>query len=87
MEQSAAVPQHLRCRENGPIVIDLPAGSVVRLDGRELVLARPGLALCRCGGSADKPLCDGSHKRQGFAGPAVRIAIETGTGTGLDEAG
>ncbi|MGC8476406.1 MAG: CDGSH iron-sulfur domain-containing protein [Acetobacteraceae bacterium] len=64
-------------------MIDLPAGTPVRLDGRLLVLDRPKLALCRCGASADKPLCDGSHKRLGFTAPAVRIAIETGTG--LDE--
>lgn len=30
--------------------------------------ARPLLALCRCGCSAIKPLCDGSHARVGFSG-------------------
>jgi CDGSH-type Zn-finger protein/truncated hemoglobin YjbI len=30
--------------------------------------ARPQLALCRCGASAIKPLCDGSHARTGFTG-------------------
>lgn len=24
--------------------------------------------LCRCGGSANKPYCDGTHRRNGFSG-------------------
>ncbi len=31
-------------------------------------LALPQLALCRCGGSARKPFCDGSHVSNGFTG-------------------
>lgn len=29
------------------------------------------VALCRCGGSANKPFCDGTHARNGFSGAAA----------------
>jgi CDGSH-type Zn-finger protein len=34
----------------------------------ERLETRPTLALCRCGGSANKPFCDGTHNRIGFKG-------------------
>jgi CDGSH-type Zn-finger protein len=36
-------------------------------DGEELPL-QPVTALCRCGGSANKPYCDGTHGKIGFVG-------------------
>jgi CDGSH-type Zn-finger protein len=39
---------------------------VTTSDGTELE-ARARVTLCRCGASANKPLCDGSHKEAGFA--------------------
>jgi CDGSH-type Zn-finger protein len=31
--------------------------------------------LCRCGHSATKPLCDGSHRAVGWVAPAAEIVI------------
>lgn len=56
----------LRFRENGPYVLDLPEGTIFRLNGEEMRLERAKLALCRCGHSGEKPFCDGSHKAAGF---------------------
>jgi CDGSH-type Zn-finger protein/truncated hemoglobin YjbI/ferredoxin len=50
---------------NGPYLVT----GVIRLTnwlGEELP-ARPQMALCRCGSSAIKPLCDGTHARIGFS--------------------
>ena len=65
----------IRFRENGSVVIDLPAGTTFELDGREQRLSRPKLALCRCGHSEQKPFCDGSHKRMGFQAREARITV------------
>lgn len=65
----------IRFRENGPIVIDLPAGAGYTLDGRRQTLDRAKLALCRCGQSRRKPLCDGSHRDAGFTAPAALLIV------------
>ena len=54
-------------RENGPLV----AKGIKRMvgpDGSE-VDVKDVMALCRCGLSKNKPFCDGSHKKIGFAAP------------------
>ncbi|MCS7193441.1 MAG: CDGSH iron-sulfur domain-containing protein [Meiothermus sp.] len=66
----------IRLRENGSLVLDLPEGSRYLLNGEERRLERAKLALCRCGWSGAKPLCDGSHKRVGFQAPAGEMELE-----------
>jgi CDGSH-type Zn-finger protein len=57
----------IKARENGPYKISGPV-TLIDADGSEYELPDDGkpLALCRCGGSATKPFCDGTHKRNGF---------------------
>ena len=47
-------------RVEGNFEIVDPQGNAFGLAGRTTV------SLCRCGHSANKPFCDGSHKRVGF---------------------
>jgi CDGSH-type Zn-finger protein len=56
----------IRLRKNGPYVIEAEDVRVVDWTGVEYSLARLPVALCRCGASATKPFCDGSHRRIGF---------------------
>lgn len=48
---------------NGPLLLDGPF-TLRSLAGDEH--AGTKAALCRCGGSASKPFCDGTHRRNGF---------------------
>lgn len=50
---------------DGPLLVRGPA-TLLRSDGVSLPRSREVVALCRCGGSAIKPLCDGTHKVNGF---------------------
>ena len=67
----------IRCRERGPLVVELPV-----VDGQATVGLRMtdhvggefplpthkrAVALCRCGQTGTRPFCDGSHKTCGFA--------------------
>ncbi|HLZ71952.1 MAG TPA: CDGSH iron-sulfur domain-containing protein [Dehalococcoidia bacterium] len=57
-------------RPNGPYIIEGPL-TVVDIEGKEYKSDRPRIALCRCGGSGNKPFCDGSHQRNGFEAPSA----------------
>ena len=57
----------LRLRRNGPLIVEGDDVCVVDWDGVEQRPTRRPVALCRCGASASKPFCDGSHRRTGFS--------------------
>jgi hypothetical protein len=51
---------------NGPLLVK--GGCLVKHpDGRTEVRETVS-AFCRCGASANKPYCDGSHRKSGFVG-------------------
>jgi uncharacterized Fe-S cluster protein YjdI len=51
---------------NGPLMVH-GAITVKSQDGK-IMRKEKVTAFCRCGGSANKPFCDGSHKNNGFQG-------------------
>jgi CDGSH-type Zn-finger protein len=63
----------IECLPNGPYLAkglaDLRTST-----GAALPTPAPVLALCRCGGSANKPFCDGTHQRNGFSGARLASA-------------
>jgi CDGSH-type Zn-finger protein len=62
----------ITCRPNGPYLVEGeielydPAGNRVQAAGR--------VALCRCGGSVNKPFCDGTHSKIGFQAAEAAVA-------------
>ena len=56
----------IKAAENGPLLVN----GLTRLTnskGADLE-TKETTALCRCGHSANKPYCDGTHKQKGFSG-------------------
>src|SRR5260370_18664586 len=59
----------IMARKNGPFRVEAPEGSIelVDADGHKYDLTgKPNFALCRCGGSVNKPFCDGTDRPIGF---------------------
>ena len=70
-QETASEGTTVEPRPNGPLfvrgrvrIVD-PDGNLIREDTR--------VALCRCGASANKPFCDGSHRRIGFTTAPVDV--------------
>ncbi len=66
----------IRPMESGPYIVQGPV-RVIDADGNEYdVSDRKSIALCRCGGSATKPFCDGTHKKNGFSAPERAVVAD-----------
>jgi CDGSH-type Zn-finger protein len=68
MLSERAGPLHIDPEPNGPLAV---RGNLEVLAGTGRMVCRVTSArLCRCGGSASKPFCDGTHAKIGFTAPA-----------------
>lgn len=67
--ESASHPATITPYRDGPLIV---RGSfrIMGADGLEIDPGRKTVALCRCGRSALKPFCDGSHAVTGFRAKA-----------------
>ncbi len=64
-------------RNNGPFRVEALEGTteLVDADGNQYDLTgKTAFSLCRCGGSTNKPFCDGTHSRIGFQGAERAVA-------------
>jgi len=64
-------------RPNGPYRVEAPECSIelVDVNGTKYDLTgKPAFSLCRCGGSVNKPFCDGTHSKIGFQ--AAELAVK-----------
>ncbi len=69
-----AEPIEIKATPNGPYLI---AGHFTFTDaeGNTRTIEKMA-ALCRCGQSANKPFCDGTHKKVGFEAPEVSLKLQ-----------
>ena len=65
--------------EKGPLMVsgDLSTLEIVDGAGQPIdISGKDKLFLCRCGGSVNKPFCDGTHSKIGFQ--AAEAAVQAG---------
>ncbi len=55
----------IKLNDNGPYLVEGPV-TILDAEGTAWEIDRPKIWLCRCGQSANKPFCDGTHKKVEF---------------------
>lgn len=66
----------IKARENGPYKI-VGVATYIDANGQKQTTTRNAIALCRCGHSASKPFCDGTHRKIGFKAPLMYLQLDT----------
>ena len=64
MEENNKKTAEFRVLKNGPLQVS--GKFVLKSANGEVMETGDVIFLCRCGGSANKPFCDGSHRRVGL---------------------
>jgi CDGSH-type Zn-finger protein len=62
-------------RPNGSLKVEGPFRLIDSV-GNDMPVDKPVISLCRCGQSANKPFCDGTHKTCGFNGLEAHLAAQ-----------
>ena len=62
----------------GPLMVtgDVAELELIGENGKIDLAGKAKVALCRCGGSTNKPFCDGTHSKIGFQ--AAEAAVQAG---------
>jgi CDGSH-type Zn-finger protein len=64
---------NIKVRLNGPYLVEGDDVTLVDWNGNPYTIPKRPFVLCRCGGSSNKPFCDGTHSKIGFA--AAQAAV------------
>ncbi len=60
--------------KDGPYKVEISEGRFsVEKEGKEEAIEKNVIYLCRCGGSNNKPFCDGTHAKIGFKADSAII--------------
>ena len=65
----------IKANQNGPYLLQGSA-TYVDADGKEQTTSGNVVALCRCGESANKPFCDGTHRKINFEAPEIVLQLK-----------
>lgn len=62
--------------ENGPYYLETSGKCILTREGGPVEeSSETQVFMCRCGGSKNKPFCDGTHHEIGFEAPGAELEI------------